>query len=139
MQFHTATLTPYYDDTDQWVSVDQFNGTGAWIEYRAYSRYTRRWERFSLLYVGPEGECRRVHQGPVLPGPYAAMIPQATMIAAHPQARPAQTVELEEGDVIVFNDQPMVLIDDRPGQYPQLVTPEEFDRRMPLALARRGA
>lgn len=138
MKVTTARLTPHYDDTDQWVSVDQFNGTGEWIEYRAYSRYTRRRERFSLLYVGPEGECRREYQGPVLPGPYAAMIPQATMISAHPQARPVQTVELEEGDMIVFNGLPMMLIDDRAMDYPQLVTPAEFGDRMVLVLARRA-
>ena len=138
MKVTTARLAPHYDDTDQWVSVDQFNGTGEWIEYRAYSRYTRRHERFSLLYVGPEGECRREYQGPVLPGPYAAMIPQATMISAHPQARPVQTVELEEGDMIVFNGLPMMLIDDRAMDYPQLVTPAEFGDRMVLVLARRA-
>lgn len=138
MKFTTARLTPHYDDADQWVSVDQFNGTGEWIEYRAYSRYTRRHERFSLFYVGPEGKARRVFQGPEVPGPYAAMIPQATMISAHPQARPAQTVELEEGDMIVFNDVPMMLIDDRPMHYPQLVTPAEFGDRMLVALARRA-
>jgi len=138
MKFTTARLTPHYDDTDQWVSVDQFNGTGEWIEYRAHSRYTRRVERFSLLYVGPKGECRRVYQGPVLPGPYAAMIPQATVISAHPQARPAQVVDLEEGDMIVFNGVPMMLIDDRPMDYPQLVTPTEFGDRMLVALARRA-
>lgn len=138
MKVTIARLTAHYDDLDQWVSVDQFNGTGEWIEYRAYSRYTRRNERFSLLYVGPKGECRRIYKGPIEPGPYAAMIPQAIVISNHPQARPAQTVELEEGDMIVFNDQPMMLIDDRPLAYPQLVTPAEFGDRMILALARRA-
>lgn len=141
MKFTTANLTRsrYQGENDQWTSVDAFTpGNGEWIEYRVYSRYTRRVERFSLLYVGPEGECRRVMHGPVVPGPYAAMIPQATVISAHPQARPAQTVELEEGDMIVLNGVPMMIIDDRAMDYPQLVTPAEFGDRMILALARRA-
>lgn len=141
MNVTTANLVPSrYNEKDSWTSKDAMDRSapGDWIEYRVYSRYTRRTERFSLLYVGPEGECRREFQGPVLPGPYAAMIPQATVISASPQARPDQTVELEEGDMVVLNGQPMMLIDDRALDYPQLVTPAEFGDRMILALARRA-
>lgn len=138
MKFTTANLVPSsYGESDQWVSVDRFDGSGEWIEYSAYSRYVRRNVRFSLLYQGPEGVCRREHGGAEVPGPYAAMIPQATVIALHPQAKPAQVVELSEGDMIMFNGQPMMLIDDRAMDYPQLVTPEEFGTRFPAAQARR--
>jgi hypothetical protein len=141
MKFHTANLTPSrYNEADQWVSVDRFtSGNGEWIEYTAYSRYVRRNVRFSVLYQGPDGVCRREHGAPEVPGPYAALIPQATVIAAYPQAKPAQVVELEEGDMIMFNGQPMMMIDDRALDYPQLVTPEEFAVRYPAAQARREA
>lgn len=138
MKFTTANLVPSsYGESDQWVSVDQFNRNGEWIEYSVYSRYVRRNIRFSLLYQGPDGVCRREHGGPEVPGPYAAMIPQASVISLHPQAKPAQVVELAEGDMIMFNGQPMMLIDDRALDYPQLVTPEEFGVRFPAAQARR--
>lgn len=140
MKFTTANLVPSsYGESDQWVSVDRFDGKGEWIEYSAYSRYVRRNVRFSLLYQGPDGVCRREQGEPEVPGPYAAMIPQASVISLHPQAKPAQVVELEEGDMIVFNGQPMMLIDDRALNYPQLVTPEEFGVRYPAVQARREA
>lgn len=140
MKFHTANLVPHYDDKDQWVSRDQFNsgdGSGPWIEYRMYSRYVRRTIRFALFYVGPEGEARWEHGGPVVKGARGALIPQPTMITDGPQAQPAQVVELSEGDMIMMNDQPMMVLDDRGQNYPELVTPEEFGERYPKAMARR--
>ena len=128
---HNANLVRYTEASDYWVSADGFNRheNGQWIEYTMKSRYIGRMVRFSVLYVGPEGEARREHGGPVLPGPYAALIPQATIISAHAVEQPTEVTHLEDGDTIMLNGQPMRVIDDSRMNYPSLVTPEEFETR----------
>jgi hypothetical protein len=126
---HTATLVPYGEKPDMWVSRSNFEGTdadGPWVEYRTYSRYVKRQVTGTLLYVGPDGAARHEFFGPEQPGPDASFIPNDTMISAHPQARPAQVVELAEGDTVLFNGMPLVLVDDRGDAYPRFVTPARY-------------
>lgn len=68
--------------------------------------------RFKFGFVGPDGECRRQHMGPVLPGPYAYGFPLAGVIAANPEhgtwgemrRNKAAGTEIEAaiGDEVVF-------------------------------------
>lgn len=132
---HTAVLLPYGERSDQWTSRSRFEGTdadGPWIEYRTYSQYVNRHVHATLYYCGPDGAARREHGGPELPGPYAAMIPQDTVLADTPQAQPAQVVYLNEGDTVLFNGLPMLLVDDDPHGYPRFVTPAQYGLIMAL-------
>jgi len=68
--------------------------------------------RFKFGFVGPDGECRRVTGGPILPGPYAYGYPLSVAITANPEHgtgaemrrnRAAGTeVDAAIGDVVVF-------------------------------------
>lgn len=121
---HTVELDPsrYRDDVDQWNSAE-----GHIVSL--YARYTRRTERFSILYVGPEGSCRLVHGGPIVPGPHAFLIPQCTVVAAvggtgaeSARNRAAGTeVELRAGDRLVLNGLVFEIQDEQQWEYPQLV------------------
>lgn len=132
------TLVPSrYGETDIWTSIDQLERVDVgeprpWIELRMRCRYTRRAERFSILYTGPHGATRVEHGAAPVPGPHGALIPQATVIAAGPVER-AEIIDVEEGDVLVLNGQRMVIIDDRLTGYPRLATEPEWG----LAIAQR--
>lgn len=126
----TANMLPsrYDDETDRWDSADQFNSAkltaGDWIELRMHCRYTRRTERFSVLYQGPGGSMRIEHGADEVPGPLGCLIPQASMIASSPVAK-ARYIDVQAGDVLVINNQRMVILDDRPHDYPRLVSEVE--------------
>lgn len=112
---------------DHWVSDDAVDGPRT--VYRMHSRYGRGHMRFSVMYVGPKGEARRVHQGPIIPGPYCALIPMSTVISAW--AGPKERyVDVQEGDVLLLNGLPMILIDDETLGYPHAVSPAEYGARM---------
>jgi len=118
---------------DHWVSDEALDGPRT--VYRMHSRYGRGTMRFSVMYVGPEGEARRVHQGPVIPGPYCALIPLSSVISAW--AGPKERyVEVKEGDVLLLNGVPMILIDDDTLAYPHAVSPAEYGARMAARVVR---
>lgn len=99
----TAMLTPSrYTETDTW-------GTEAVLTINFGGRTPH---RFGLGFVGPDGECRREYQGPILSGPYAFAYGLAVVLAANPEhgtgaemrrAREAGLViDAQLGDVLVF-------------------------------------
>lgn len=127
-----APLTSY--GADHWTSDDRADDTPRTV-YRMHSRYGRGTMRFSIMYVGPEGEARRVHQGPIIPGPYCALIPLSSVISAW--AGPKERyVEVQEGDVLILNGLPMILIDDDALGYPHAVSVAEYGARMAARVVR---
>lgn len=120
---HVAEVVPsrYADQIDTWVTADFTDDV---TKIRMYGRHQRSVCTWSLLFVGPEGSCRREFEGEILPGPYAALIPESTCISATrlPGDR-AETVELAEGDLIVIRGVAF-RIDDSRGRFgydPKLV------------------
>jgi hypothetical protein len=119
-----------YGDADQWISANDFDGAGfEWIELRMKCRYTRRVERFSVLYQGPGGTMRLEQGGPQVAGPVGGFIAQASVIASSPVAR-ARYIDVEAGDVLVINGQRLVILDDRPHGYPRIVSEVEVGLEM---------
>jgi hypothetical protein len=115
---------------DTWASdASKASDTEPRTVYRMHSRYGRGSLRFTVFYIGPEGEGRRVHQGPILPGPYCAMSPMSSVISAWATPR-ENVVEVKEGDVLILNGVPMILIDDQSMDYPHAVTPAEYGARL---------
>lgn len=143
----TIDITPNmlpseYGEADQWKSAGQFNShklvAGDWIELRCHSRYTRRQERFSVLYQGPAGTMRLEHGQAPEPGPVGCLIPQCSVIANTPVAR-ARIIDVKVGDVLVINGQRMVIIDDNPMDYPRLVCEAEAGLAYAIGLLRARA
>ena len=135
MKIVTANLVPsrYEDERDQWDSRSQYSGgEGPWIEYSVRSRSSR--VKHTVMYVGPDGACRREHGGAVLPGPYGALIAQGTMIASHPVSQPHEVVELEDGDVILCNGVPLVVAHNFYRE-PHLISLEAYEGRDAAAAA----
>lgn len=125
----TAHMIPSrYGETDQWVTAEQLRSSkrvaSDWIELRMHCRYTRRTERFSVLYQGPGGKMRLDHGRPEVPGPVGSLIAQCSVIASTPVAR-ARYIDVVAGDVLVINGQRMVIVDDNPHGYPRLVSEVE--------------
>jgi hypothetical protein len=118
---------PNYGE-DHWTS-DVARDDQARTVYRMHSRYGRGTMRFSILYVGPQGEARRTQGGPVLSGPYCALVPMSSVISAWKGPR-EEAVEVKEGDVLLLNGVPMILIDDQRYEYPHAVTPAEYGARL---------
>jgi hypothetical protein len=122
VKVHVAEVEPrtsYGPDT--WGSPE-FSDEA--VKIRLFSRHQGSFCTWSVLYVGPEGECCRTFGGPIEPGPYAALIPHSTCIAdcRIPGDR-APVVALEEGDLIVIRGVAF-RIDDSRGRFaqnPQLV------------------
>lgn len=118
---------PNYGE-DIWTS--DASGTGEpRVVYRMHSKYGRGTMRFTVFYVGPDGEARRVHGGPILSGSYCSMVPMCSVISAYAGPR-EEVVEVKEGDVLILNGAPMILIDDQPYEYPHAVTPAEYGARL---------
>lgn len=120
---HVADVVPsrYADQVDTWTSPDFTDDT---TKIRLHSRHQGHTCTWTLLYVGPDGACRRVHQGPIEPGPYAALIPEATCISDTrlPGDR-AAVVELAAGDLVIIRGVAF-RIDDTRGRFghnPQLI------------------
>jgi len=140
----TIDITPHvqplnYGDADQWASISAIGpNAAATIELSCYSKYTRRDERFTVLYQGPAGSMRMEHGGPQLPGPVGCLIPQASVLAATHITQP-RIIRVIEGDVLVINGQRMVIVDDNPQGYPQLVTEVEAGIRAAVQLILRDA
>lgn len=127
-----------YGDTDQWISASPFRGSGQeWVEIRMRARYTRRVERFSVLYQGPSGAMRLEQDGPQVSGPLGCMIPQATVIASTPVDR-ARYIDAQAGDVLIMpGGQRMTIVDDKPRtDYPRLISEVEFGLEAAMALVR---
>jgi hypothetical protein len=118
---------PNYGE-DNWTSDASATGEPRLV-YRMHSKYGRGNVRFTIFYVGPDGEARRTHGGPVLAGPYCALVPMSSVISAHAGPR-EEAVEVKEGDVLILNGTPMILIDDQPYEYPHAVTPAEYGARL---------
>lgn len=123
----TAHLVPsrYDDEPDRWRTEQPLYGQKAdALLLRMHCRYTRRRETFTILYQGPGGTMRLEHGNDEQPGPSGSLICQATVIAATPIAR-SVILDVFEHDVLVLNGQRMVILDDRPMDYPRLVTEAE--------------
>lgn len=118
---HVAEVVPSNYGPDSW-HTDSF--TDDVVKIRMYGRHQRGVCTWTLLYVGPEGSCRREFGAEPVPGPYAALIPEATVIAATrlPGDR-AATVELAEGDLIIIRGIAFRIDDSRgrAGYDPKLV------------------
>lgn len=113
MKIVTADLVPsgtFHDLPDFWETSG--------VEYQMYSKHQGCAIKALLLYVGPEGECRREFGGSFLPGPYAGVVTKPWVIAMYPNSQRPHIEELEPGDVVVFHGQPMVLFDDKTGYNP---------------------
>jgi hypothetical protein len=128
---HVVQLSPWKNaGTDTWkTDVPTCGGKEPATLYRMRSAYGRGDLRFTVLYIGPDGEGRREHQGPILPGPYCALIPESSVISSHEQPK-EKVVEVKEGDVLILNGAPMILIDDQSYGYPHAVTPTEYGARL---------
>lgn len=119
---HVAEVVPNPGyGTDNWKTPDFTDNV---TKIRLYSRHQGRTCTWVLGYVGPDGESRREYQGPILPGPYAYLVPEATVIAdtRSPGDR-APVDELAEGDIVVIRGVAF-RIDDSRGRFaqnPQLV------------------
>lgn len=120
---HVAEVVPsrYADQIHTWVTPDFTDDV---TKIRLYSRHQRSVCTWSVLFVGPGGSCRREFEGEILPGPYAALIPEATCISATrlPGDR-AETDLLAEGDIVAIRGLAFRIDDSRGrfGQNPQLV------------------
>lgn len=60
--------------------------------------------KFGLMYVSEAGSCRRVFEGPILPGPYAAVFGLASVISAHRSPHTDTVINVAVGDVLVMPD-----------------------------------
>jgi hypothetical protein len=67
--------------TDEWATPE-----GQYI--RLYSRLQGGERNFSVHLIGPDGKARQESGGPQVPGPWAFLVCQATVIAARPQLAP---------------------------------------------------
>jgi hypothetical protein len=128
----TASMeTSRYGETDQWVSrtsylADSPERAATTVELRCHAKYTRRTERFTVLYQGPGGAMRLEQGGPQVTGPVGCLIAQATVISAHPANTHVKVIDVKPGDVLVINGQRMAIVDDRPRtNYPRLVSEVE--------------
>jgi len=74
-----------------------------------------------LGFVGPDGQARRETGGDKYPGPYAYIVPLATVIAAYSTGPAPKVVELEPGDVVDFNGHMMTLVDGEGMREPRFV------------------
>ena len=118
---HIAEVKPYDIGPDSWITPDFTNNI---TKIRLYGRHQGRVCTWSVLFVGPEGACRRVQGGPVEPGPYAALIPDSTVISAVRMPGDApRTQHLVEGDLVVVRGFTFRIDDSRgrAGYDPQLV------------------
>lgn len=107
--------------TDNWMTPDLTDNV---TKIRMYSKHQHAVCTWAVMYVGPEGSCRRVFQGPIEPGPYAALIPEATCISATRVPGDAAPVdELAEGDIVVIRGVAFRIDDSRGrlGYDPRLV------------------
>jgi len=125
-----ANMIPsQYGEQDQWKSADQFDaarGNVEWVEIRCHAKYTRRVERFSIGYVGPNGKARLEYQGPEVAGPVGYLVAQCSVIANTPVAR-ARYIDAQVGDTMIMpGGQRMVIVEDQPRtNYPRLVAEVE--------------
>lgn len=107
---------------DRWCSAD-----GTIVV--AYSAYTRAVERFTVWYVGRRGRVQVGTGGPLAPGPWAALIPQATCIstsggtAAEAERNREAGTEFDAapGDRLLLGGVEFEICDDDLGGYPRLV------------------
>lgn len=115
---HDVTLVPTrYNDVDHWETPGD-------TVVRMPSRYQRPRGGFidtSLHYIGPGGLSRRVFGGPELPGPYAFVVPHASVISAHREQGPAVVITLTPGDRVVLRGETFELRDDSRHSDPKLV------------------
>jgi hypothetical protein len=119
-QRYILTRPGRYDKPDEWESPNII---------RCHSRYARHEVRLGICYVGPEGTCRRVHGGPLEPGPYAYLFPHDTVIdnyggtAAESRVLTDHGLEfpVKVGDVLLIRDTRFRLVEPNPrAEYPSL-------------------
>lgn len=104
-------------------------------ELRMRTRYLHGREcSYRLLWQGPGGSARRDERGPLVPGPFGAMIPQDVIVSDSPREA-VVAVDVEPGaDVLLIlvedPDKPDLvnapkvlarIVDDRPADFPHLV------------------
>jgi hypothetical protein len=113
-----------YERRDTWTSPNVL---------RIVCRYLGHETRFGIGYVGRNGACRREQDGPILPGPYAYLIPLPVVIAAHDGGTAAESARLAaagiewdaaDGDELIIGGERFTIEDDHrsiPMRYPRLV------------------
>ena len=98
-----------------------------------------KYARYSVLYIGPQGITRREHGGPLEPGPYAALIPQCSVIdnaggSASEAARNRAALRewtAAAGDLLLLNKSLYRINDGGPHRDPgltHLVDPLDYGR-----------
>lgn len=117
MTEHVIPLRPYYSD-DEWVTDNLPNSIAPAVELEMVCKFTGR-TRFTVLYIGPNGEDRQEHMGPMVKGPWGCLIAQPTVLSAYPQKR-GETIEVSAGDVLICNGERMVITDNSRLAYPKL-------------------
>lgn len=79
--------------------------------------------KFAIMVVGPDGAGRQRDGGPVVPGPWGALIPLPTVLSARPRSRPIE-IAVADGDRFQISSllgTVFEIRDDRPMHYPRLV------------------
>lgn len=110
------------------VVVHRWNERGYWstpelFEITVFAKYVSHEVHCTIGYFDATGSARRVFEGPVLPGPYAFLTPQATVIqAAHYNFEAPKRIRVEDGDVLNLGGQLFRVQDDKSrSDYPNLV------------------
>jgi hypothetical protein len=122
MTIHTIPLQPnrtFYRD-ENW-----YEGT---IEYRCKSKHqSGRLTNFAVNFLSADGECRREHGGPMVPGPYASGTALPTVISAHPMAQ-TPYIDVQVGDFFIIGGLIWQLREDRRLSDPRFVLIDDDER-----------
>lgn len=122
----TVIHIPLVEDTDVWNEQDRghvFETERDVVILRGKAKHAGgRVCDFTLHYHDDQAApTRREYKGPLVEGEYAYLVPQATVIAAHPLPRPTTVIEIKDGDFLLIQGRVFQLRDDRMLDYPQLV------------------
>lgn len=97
------------------------------VELRMRCRYVPSHAiNFAISWVGPDGEARRVHGGPMVPGPFGSLIALASVISNQRRDFRPTYLEVKAGDELILvtpdgREARVRITDDRPFEYPKLV------------------
>lgn len=112
---------------DHWeVKLGPFAGDHV-VELRMRCRYVRSHAiNFAVMWVGPQGEARLVHGGPMVSGPFGSLIPLAGVISNQRRDFRPTYLEVKAGDELILvapdgRESRVRIIDDRRYEYPKLV------------------
>jgi hypothetical protein len=92
-----------------WAASMRIGASPNWYDFDHWSTDTQvrvrdnsgRLVTCGIAYVGPNGQTRLVHQGPIVPGPDVIIWESATVISAWPTGTPAPVIiDLAPGDFI---------------------------------------